>query len=391
MGAIRIARLDEDRQFVEMKAAFEELNPGIRLSLVEVDGEAGLRSDYGGMRVFWVYRGAGEVFLPRGYRTQEGDGRPLPDEYRPDALTPTVAEALKLLKGGLATMTAAALTPARAIVVRWKNDAFVGDIAGDLWKLVQTPRPWSSDPQVEAALDRLFGVYRQIGYSTKQVDSYEPIQAGDQLTACPREQVWARGHFQCLAMENIPRETNHTSTARRLRYLVDSAGGCNPDFDPFRRLPLTWFANCGEEAGDGLNWVNSHVVNIPKETSPTHFHPPKPTGGGAPQSEMYLTLDPAAYQLSTWGRPASFIVFPDLRDLCRYEQHPLEPGMFVHIPPGTGHRALDAFVNVLTIPGFKPNNEYYLDRDIRDQAAGRSPFNENLLEIKNYERIEDLL
>ena len=45
----------------------------------------------------------------------------------------------------------------------------------------------------------------------------------------------------------------------------------------------------------------------------------------------------------------------------------------------------------LTIPGFKPHNEYYLDRDIRDQAQGAAPFNENLLGIKNYDRIEDLL
>lgn len=391
MGEIRVAHLDNGRQFAEIKAVFEELNPGMRLSLVDVDGEAGLCSDYGGMRVFWVYRGQGEVFLPAGYRTQEGDGRRLPDEYRPDPLDPAFAETLRRIKGGLTSVGEAAITAARAIVVRWKNEAFAGDIAGDLWKLVQTPRPWSTDPEVEAALESLFRIYRQHGFSTKQVDSFEPLQAGDQLLACAREQIRVRGRFQCLAMENIPRETSHVSSVRRLRYLVDSAGGCNPDFDPFRRLPLTWFANYPDESGDGLNWVNSHVVNIPKETSPTHFHPPRPTGGGAPQSEMYLVLDPATYELSTWGRPASFIVYPDLRDLCRYEQQPLEPGMFVYIPPGTGHRALDAFVNVLTIPGFKPNNEYYLDRDIRDLAGGKSPFNENLLGIKNYERIEDLL
>ena len=44
--------------------------------------------------------------------------------------------------------------------------------------------------------------------------------------------------------------------------------------------------------------------------------------------------------------------------------------MLIYIPPGTGHRGLDVFVNVLTIPGFKPHNEYYLDRDIRDTTAG---------------------
>ena len=53
--------------------------------------------------------------------------------------------------------------------------------------------------------------------------------------------------------------------------------------------------------------------------------------------------------------------------------------MFIYIPPGTGHRGLDVFVNVLTIPGFKPHNEYYIDRDIRDTTGGSVPYNENLL------------
>ena len=66
-------------------------------------------------------------------------------------------------------------------------------------------------------------------------------------------------------------------------------------------------------------------------------------------------------------------MFPDLRDLRRYEQHSLAPGTFVYIPPGTGHRGLDVFVNVLTIPGFKPHNEYYLDREICDVAKGGIP------------------
>jgi hypothetical protein len=178
---------------------------------------------------------------------------------------------------------------------------------------------------------------------------------------------------------------------RRLRYLLDTAGGCNPDFDPFRRLPLTWFPNHPGESGDGLNWVNSHVVNIPKETSPTHFHPPKAVGGTTAQREMYLVLDPEIYKLNTWGRTASLIVYPDLRNLHRYEEYHLEPEMFIYIPPGTGHRGLDAFVNVLTIPGFRPHNEYYLDRDIRDQAEGKSPYNEKLLDSKNYRTIEELL
>jgi len=106
---------------------------------------------------------------------------------------------------------------------------------------------------------------------------------------------------------------------------------------------------------------------------------------------MYLVLDPASYRLNTSGRQAFLIVFPDLRALARYEQYPLSPGTFVYIPPGTGHRGLDVFVNVLTLPGFKPHNEYYIDRDIRDLAGGKSPYNESLLDAKNYDRLEELL
>ena len=69
----------------------------------------------------------------------------------------------------------------------------------------------------------------------------------------------------------------------------------------------------------------------------------------------------------------------------------LEPGTFVYIPPGVGHRGLDVFVNVLAIPGFRPHNELYIDRDIHDLAGGKSPYNQNLLNTKNFKRIEDYL
>ena len=44
-------------------------------------------------------------------------------------------------------------------------------------------------------------------------------------------------------MENVAAADEPRSAVRRLRYLADTAGGCNPDFDPFRRLPLTWSYN----------------------------------------------------------------------------------------------------------------------------------------------------
>jgi ribosomal protein L16 Arg81 hydroxylase len=43
------------------------------------------------------------------------------------------------------------------------------------------------------------------------------------------------------------------------------------------------------------------------------------------------------------------------------EKVPLSPGSVVYIPPGTGHQGIDAFVNVITLPGFKPGNEIYFE------------------------------
>jgi hypothetical protein len=393
MGEVQLCRVDETREFDRLREFFEYDNPGLKLSHVCTDGESLLRSDHGGMRVFWIHRGEGEVFLTRGYRTKEGDGMPLPDDYRPDAVDPAFADLLRIIKGRFAAISAKAAIPIQGILSRWNGDAYIGEYLGELWNLDHAPRPWSLDGAIDDALRSLYKMYREQGYSTKQTDSWEPIISGDQIIVCAEEDIRVRGRFQALAVENVDRRTSHVSAVRRLRHLADTGGGCNPDFDPFRRLPLTWYYNDPNEPGDGLNWVNSHVVNIPEETSPSHFHPPKGIGdcGGIPQREMYLTLDPASYQLNTWGRKASLLTFPDLRNLQCYQQHPLEPGMFIYIPPGTGHRGLNVLVNVLTIPGFKPHNEYYMDRDIRDLTAGKVPYNENLLDAKNYGKIEDLL
>lgn len=392
MGRVLIGHVEQEQTFRAIQEAIQAERPYLRLTRVEVHGPRELAPEEGGMRVFWIYRGRGEVFLPAGYRTQEGDGQPLPGEYQPDPIDPAFADLLQKIRSGLPTVRTEAQIPVQAVLGRWKSeDVFVGDIGGDLWKLEHIARPWADQPETESALAGLFSGYRSAGYSTKQTSDWAPILEGDQLIADSQQTVRVRGDFSCLSMEHTQRPTSHVSAVRRLRYLADTAGGCNPDFDPFRRLPLTWYMTAPGDADDGINWVNSHVVNIPKETSPSHFHPSRPVRGGQLQTEMYLVLDPASYRLNTYGRTASLVVFPDLRDLTRYEQHALSPGTFVYIPPGTGHRGLDVFVNVLTLPGFKPHNEYYIDRDILDQTGGQSPYNQTLLDAKNYDRIEDLL
>ncbi|MGM0485679.1 MAG: hypothetical protein ACQESR_02840 [Planctomycetota bacterium] len=390
-GPVPKVHVGDSRAFAKVRDVFAADYPGMKMSSVDVDGQSVLRAERGGMRVFWIYQGSGEMFLPNGYRTQEGGQDPLPDSYEPDRIDPAFAETLGVLKEGLASLSEEASVHVEAILERWDGEVFVGDFPVELWNLEHLPRPWAEDERVEAALVSLFDFYRDVGYATKQAGSYEPIMAGDQVIARGEEEVSVRGRFRCLTLEKTDRTESHISTARRLRYLVDTAGGCSFDFDPFRRLPLTWYLDHPGQRGDGVNFVNSHVVNIPRELSSTHFHPAQPKIGGLPQTEMYLVLDGKTQQLEAHGRKPSILVFPDLTDLTQYQQHPLEPGDLVYIPPGVGHRGLDVFVNVLTVPGFKPHNEFYIDQDIRDRAGGKAPYNENGLDRRNYDRLENLL
>ena len=387
------APVGDNPQFHEIKAQLEVAYPELVISHVEVTGEATLQSEHGGMRVFWIFEGSGEVFLPQGYRTQEGDGAPLPADYRPEPPDPEFLETLRFLDERRRSFSPDAWANIQLILGRRTRDGgFIGEIAAYLWNLEHTARPWSNDAEVEAAVERLYATYQNQGHCVKQSGSWEPIQSGDQLVACGDDQVSVRGTFKCLTLEDGTRRKSHISTARRLRYLLDTAGGCSFDFEPYRRLPLTWYPGKPGEPGDGMNFVNSHVVNIPRELSSTHFHPPIVLDrGGIPQAEMYLVLDPETCGIDDKGRQPGILLFPDLRDLTQYEKLDLRPGDLVLIPPGVGHRGLDVFVNVLTIPGFKPHNEFYIDQHILDATGGATPYNEAGLVRKNIDDIEGYL
>ena len=378
-----------------IKNRLERDFPFLRVSCVKVQGETLLKTESPGQRFFCLSRGRGEIFLPAGYRTQEGDGTALPlEDYQPDPMDSDFKALLDEIATGRGFLSPKALPPVDAILGRYSScgQFFRGDIAGDLWRLLeQVPRPWAEDSQVETALDRLFLCYRQQGFSTKKADSWERVMTGDQLLVSGDKAIRVRGNFTCFSLENTVQSLPQTSTARRLRYLLDTAGGCSPGFDPFRRLPLTWFPNAPGEKGDGWNFFNNHVVNIPAENSPTHFHPFIPVGGGLPQTEFYLVLDPSEYQLATASEEASIVLYPNLTDLSCYEVHRLKPGLFVYIPPGVGHRGLNVFAMIMTVPGFKPNNELYLDSDIYEQTQGLAPYNKNHLASKNYESLKAFL
>lgn len=382
MLGIVAGHLDDPNSLEPVFRELEDGNPGFTMGVGTVDSdEVILTSGRGGVRHLWIERGEGRVYLPEGYRTQEGDGARLPDEYRTAAVDPDVLATLHTLAHRVETFHPRLQAPVRAIIARLHGTTFIGDIAGEVWLIIESgvpPEEWTADQDASLALDIIIARYRDLGWSVKQTGSYEPITAGDQVTVTGDQPLRAGGRFRSWWIEYGER-TTHISAARRLRYLKDTAGGCNFSFDAFRRLPMTWYANTGTpDQPDGINRINSHVVNIAAETSQTHYHPAIPVGGGRPQSELYLVLDPAMYRLNTYGRRAFLHTFPDLQDLSVYDETPLRPGSTIYIRPDTGHRGIDVFVNVITLPGFKPRNEIYLDQAIKDTAHGRAPYNGNV-------------
>ena len=356
-----------------VREAFARHNPGCVLGWGDVAGEAAIPSDRG-IRYVWLARGTGAVHIPQGFHTQEGDGEPLPPHYAPDPPPQGLAAALASLRACPAGLPPAAAAAAAGILARHDGAAFRGDIMGELWRLREAlgddPAGWSPPAGARSSLAWLAEHAAAIGWSTAGEPAWEPIRAGDQLIAAPGARVHVRGTFSYWWIEDRGATATHCPAVRRLRYLRDTAGGCAPGFDAFRRLPLTWFSEPGLPAGDGRNRVNSHVVNIAAEQSRTHFHPGRPVGGGWPQCELYLVLDPAGLGLGTAGRSAQLHSFADVGDWSRHAALALEPADVVVIPPDTGHRGIDACVNVVTLPGFKPRNEIYVDALIARHGRG---------------------
>ena len=148
---VRKAHLDEAREFAEIEERFEHDYPGMQIGVTEVDGDGVLHADQGGMKVFWLYRGWGEVFLPQGYRTQEGGSTPLPAAYQPDQLDPTCEGTLRMLQAGLSSISPAAIVHVESILGRWHGNVFLGDFPVELWNLEHVARPWAADQRVEDA------------------------------------------------------------------------------------------------------------------------------------------------------------------------------------------------------------------------------------------------
>lgn len=357
-----VGHIDDARSLAAVVNVFRRWNPGYGLGSGEQSGESEWSIPQGS-RVCWIQEGCGEVFLPEGYRTKEGDGEPLPGEYRPETAPAEWIEAVRYAARRIDCFQGDLRTAIQGVCSRLRDEHYIGDAANDLWAWIEYDGK-APDPQFEAFLKLFEQVYDRVGTSVKTCAGWESVMPGDQILA-GREPLRVRGSFRYWHIDT-PRPIEHISALRRLRYLRDTAGGCNFQFDAFRRMSLTYYArrDVTPENPDGVNQLNSHFVNIANETSRAHYHPRQAVGGGKPQGEMYFVADPAAYRLSTYGRVARVTLWPDVEganaDLREFVHLPLQTGSVIYITPGTAHRGIDVFANVVVLPGYKPKNQFFL-------------------------------
>ena len=367
MPDVVIGHIEQSESLEPVFSAFEQDRPEFKIGCGHFEGEEGeLSAEYGGVRYIWIDHGGGEVLLELGYRTQEGDGERLPDFYETDECDDEAWSILGIFADNLDTLHEGARSPVEAILSRISGRTLVGDIAGDIRLLVESGLPaeeWSSRPKVRRAFDRLLEGYSTIGWSTKQIASFEEVLPGDQLIVEPDEPLRVRGNFRYWWIEHTHGFMTHLTKTRRLRYLRNTADGRNSDSGGFHRLSAAWHCDPGlEDSPDGVNSVNSCVSHIAAERSKPHYHPSTSVGGGEPQYEFYFVLDPKVYSLNMNGREGFLHTFPDVRNLMKYDEIPLASGSVAYVPPDAVHRVIDVLVNNVALPGFKPFNEIYLNQ-----------------------------
>ncbi len=206
-------------------------------------------------------------------------------------------------------------------------------------------------------------------------DAFKALEPGDVIALAPGKSVSFKGSGKFWAIKSA---TNHSlpyEGISRLSDLADTSGGCNNSENAFRRLQVAWEDTKDDSKPDGDNVVGCHVIWIAEESSRSHYHPVPPTHGGVNQHEMYLVLDPEDFGLKgDCGTPGVW-TYPDYG--CWDEPHftPLKPGDVFFIAAPAVHRAVDILTCVVALPGFKPDNDRYVDQDIYEQSNGQAPCN----------------
>ena len=204
-----------------------------------------------------------------------------------------------------------------------------------------------------------------------QVSIDGAVLATGDVVVLDRQAIEVQGDGVLLRIDT-PRSGQHAGL-RRLADLPDTSGGCNVSAHAFRRLQVTWEPHAG--SGDGTNTLGCHVVNMEAQFSRTHYHPAPARGGGRPQYEFYLVLDPVAHGLPPADGDSGVWTCPEPGDWEHLEFTALAPGDIVGIRAPAPHRGTDLLACVIAIPGFKPRNELYLDAQIAEDTKGQVPHN----------------
>jgi hypothetical protein len=210
---------------------------------------------------------------------------------------------------------------------------------------------WLRDGTARVSLEGSWADEEEAAVSEAELGAGDLLQPGRDGAIVPQSAVT----FWVLEIESAAPPAR--GELRRLSALSDTSGGCNPGENAFRRLQLTWDERgTGPNAADGEYTFGSHVVWIDGAKASPHYHPAPARGGGLPQHELYLILDPARFELAA-SAEAGIWVNPTPEDERGWSFLALQPGAVASIPAGVAHRGADILAIVVALPGFKPDNE----------------------------------
>ena len=142
--------------------------------------------------------------------------------------------------------------------------------------------------------------------------------------------------------------------------ITDTPGGCAEEADAYRRILLTWSAANGPYLCQALN---AHRVRM--HDSFSHYHPLD-----VGFEELYLVQHALPGARLHWSCQVDQIErsadLPRAAARGLIKTLPLIAGQLVYLPRGSMHRAVGgALAQVITVPGFVPQQEIGLDHHLR--------------------------
>lgn len=189
------------------------------------------------------------------------------------------------------------------------------------------------------------------------------LTVGDIVTLHPGERLECISPLDLLAFttpDPLPDELPRIIRPDWDERITDTPGGCAEEEGAYRRILLTWLPPKGPYVYHSLN---AHRVRITDSFS--HYHPPEHgfdelylVQMAGPQARV-ITSEKVERILDAEGMSAK-------EATTLLDQHPLAVGDLVYMPRGTMHRGTGgALVQVISVPGFRPNAEVGLDHHLR--------------------------